>query len=143
MKLVIFHFCAISGCELLNRNMSDVVKPLIELFNSNSFTPADIIRVCAILDSNSFRVDGLGNRGLFALASMLNHDCGPNARVSFDRDAGLTLRYFESRTIFSNFEKSKPQSDHLAGWGKFYPKELSKLEGWRYPSALFWNCFLR
>ena len=90
----------------MNRNMSDVVKPLVELFNSNAFAPTDIIRVSAVLDSNSFRVDGLGNRGLYALGSMLNHDCRPNSRVSFDRDASLTLRYtFESSPICLAFDK--------------------------------------
>ena len=80
------------GCEVMNRNLVEVVKPLVELFGSNIFAPQDVIRVCGILDSNSFRVDGSGNRSLFALASMLNHDCAPNCRVVFDRNSRLTLR---------------------------------------------------
>ena len=79
-------------CEIMTRNMSDVVKPIVELFRSNCFTPTEILRVCGILDSNSFRIDGIGNRGLFGLASMVNHNCCPNSRVSFDRNANLTLR---------------------------------------------------
>lgn len=80
------------GCEVMNRNLVDVVKPLVELFHSKIFTPTEIVRVCAILDSNSFRIDGTGNRGLYSLASMINHDCDPNSRVSFDSNATLTLR---------------------------------------------------
>ena len=80
------------GCEVMNRNLVDVVKPLVDLFHSNIFTPTEIVRVCAILDSNSFRIDGNGNRALFSLASMINHDCDPNSRVSFDSNAVLTLR---------------------------------------------------
>ena len=52
----------------------------------------EVLRICGILDSNAFRLDGLnGIRGLFVLAAMLNHDCRPNCRVYFDRQQNLHL----------------------------------------------------
>ena len=35
----------------------------------------DILKICGILDSNSFRIDKYGSRGLFLATSMVNHDC--------------------------------------------------------------------
>ena len=53
---------------------------------------AEVLRICGILDSNAFKLDGLnGIRGLFVLAAMVNHDCRPNCRVYFDRQQNLHL----------------------------------------------------
>ena len=66
----------------------NVLKPLKNIFPNltNKFKDSEILHLCAKLDSNSFR-QGECSRALFAVASMLNHSCIPNARVLFD-DAG-------------------------------------------------------
>ena len=47
---------------------------------------------CGTLDSNAFKVDaGGGLRALYALASMINHDCAPNSRITFDSRRRLHL----------------------------------------------------
>ena len=52
----------------------------------------DVLRICGILDSNAFKLDGrAGVRGLFVSAAMVNHDCAPNCRVYFDRRQRLHL----------------------------------------------------
>ena len=52
----------------------------------------DILQICGILDSNSFRIDKHGSRGLFLATSMVNHDCQPTARVVFDQKGNVNLK---------------------------------------------------
>ena len=64
--------------------------------NTRSMFPgvegAEVLRICGILDSNAFKIDGLnGIRALFVQAAMVNHDCMPNCRVYFDREQNLHL----------------------------------------------------
>ena len=70
-----------------------VVGPLQALLGQD-WSEGEIIRCCGRLDSNAFRID-TGHRGglraVYATASKINHDCGPNSRVSFDSDKRLHL----------------------------------------------------
>ena len=95
-------------CPIMKNNKTGVfdvlkrcVPELLEDLNAE-----DILRICGILDANSFRIDKNGSRGLFlgksflsmlhnfneeretlilfAAMSMVNHSCLPNARVVFD-----------------------------------------------------------
>jgi hypothetical protein len=52
----------------MSRNLTEVARPLVRLFRSNAISPADVVRVCAILDANSFRIDGTGNRALGSIS---------------------------------------------------------------------------
>ena len=75
----------------------------------------EILRCCGYLDSNAFRVDsaGSGLRALYALASMINHDCAPNSRVSFDSKKRLHL--FAKRDIAAGEEISVTYCNPLLG----------------------------
>jgi len=47
----------------------------------------EVLGVCAVMDTNSFEVRrgaGVKLRGLYPLASLMNHDCVPNTRHVFD-----------------------------------------------------------
>jgi hypothetical protein len=52
----------------------------------------DIFKICGILDSNSFRIDRNGTRGLFLATAMINHDCLPNSRVVFDTSGNVSVK---------------------------------------------------
>ena len=69
----------------LEKYIDNVLNPLKNLFPSwmSKFSDDEVLKVCAKLDSNSFR-QGEYCRALFGVASMLNHSCVPNARVVFD-----------------------------------------------------------
>ena len=69
----------------LDNYRENVLNPLKKLFPSltSTFEDNDILKICAKLDSNSFR-QGERSRALFAVASMINHSCIPNARIFFD-----------------------------------------------------------
>ena len=69
-----------------------VLNPLKRVFPSitSNFKDNEILELCAKLDSNAFR-QGECCRALFAVASMLNHSCVPNARVVFDVDGNVKI----------------------------------------------------
>ncbi|CAB3385479.1 Hypothetical predicted protein [Cloeon dipterum] len=52
-------------------------------------TEDDILGVCGVMDTNAYEIrrnGGVKLRGLYPLASLMNHDCVPNTRHVFDRD---------------------------------------------------------
>ena len=82
------------NCPIMKRNKSSVwnilktfVPELVE-----DLTYEDIMKICGILDSNCFRIDKNGTRGLFLATSMLNHNCLPNARIVFDHKGEVGYR---------------------------------------------------
>ena len=84
------------------------------LGHEEDWSQEEILRCCGYLDSNAFRVDlGSGVRALYALASMLNHDCAPNGRVSFDSNKRLHL--FAKRDIARGEEISVTYCNPLLG----------------------------
>ncbi|XP_059479054.1 SET domain-containing protein SmydA-8-like [Neocloeon triangulifer] len=52
-------------------------------------TEDDVLGVCGVMDTNAFEIrrdGGVKLRGLYPLASMMNHDCVPNTRHVFDSE---------------------------------------------------------
>lgn len=81
-------------CPLMTSNKANVwnvLKTYLPAF-VDGLDLEDILRICGILDSNSFRIDKHGTRGLFLATSMVNHDCLPNARVVFDHSGEVVVK---------------------------------------------------
>ena len=78
----------------LSQTYKQKVVPAIKalLGSEEDWSQEEILRCCGTLDSNAFKVDaGSGLRALYALASMINHDCAPNSRITFDSRRRLHL----------------------------------------------------
>ena len=78
----------------LSQTYKQKVVPAIKalLGSEEDWSQEEILRCCGTLDSNAFKVDaGGGLRALYALASMINHDCAPNSRITFDSRRRLHL----------------------------------------------------
>ncbi|XP_071438993.1 SET domain-containing protein SmydA-8-like [Hetaerina americana] len=72
------------------RNVAKFIGDVLGLYG-DGFDDYTILKMCGILDTNSFEVKwnspGAGQtkaRGLFALTSMIAHDCRPNTRHTFE-----------------------------------------------------------
>lgn len=81
------------NCPLMEINKTDVWDILRHYLPelTDGLQIEDILKICGILDSNSFRIDKHGTRGLFLATSMLNHNCLPNARVIFTNNGSVSV----------------------------------------------------
>lgn len=81
-------------CPIMARNKSDVWDVLKHYAPDalDGLVLEDVRKICGILDSNSFRIDKNGSRGLFLATSMVNHDCLPNARVIFNTEGDVIVK---------------------------------------------------
>ena len=110
------HHCEDMRDSHVTQTYKQKVVPAIRalLGHEEDWSQEDILRCCGYLDSNAFRVDaGSGLRALYALASMINHDCTPNSRVSFDSKRRLHL--LAKRDIARGEEISVTYCNPLSG----------------------------
>ena len=77
-----------AGCQVLARNEAQAVPMLASRFG---WSPEEILMAAGRIDANAFRYTDNSSRAVFSLASMVNHDCNPNARVAFDKQGDLRL----------------------------------------------------
>ena len=109
------HHCKDIRDSEVERTYKQKVVPAIKaLLGHKDWSQEEILRCCGYLDSNAFKVDaGSGVRALYALASMINHDCVPNSRVSFDSKKRLHL--FANRDIARGEEITVTYCNPLLG----------------------------
>jgi len=81
-------------CPIMKRNKSAVWNVLHHYLPElvEGLSCEDVMKICGILDANSFRIDKYGTRSIFLATSMVNHDCLSNARYIFDDMGHVTLK---------------------------------------------------
>jgi len=115
--MLIFLRFALESLENHNKDNSSILSYLGTIFqlykDVRSISAEDVAKVSGILNANSFRIDGSGSRALFIMASMINHNCCPNARVVFDNNNCVTLK--AKRNIMAGEELTITYCCHLLG----------------------------
>ena len=100
-------------CSVLARVEATTVPMLASKFG---WLAGDILEAACRIDANAFRLEDGSSRAVFGLASMINHDCAPNARVEMV-DGGRRMRLLARRRIDLGQEVTITYCSPLMGTG--------------------------
>lgn len=110
------------NCPILQKQQAVVWMAVQELALVGDVSQDEIRQTCSIFDSNAFRIgESREVRALFALVSLVNHDCRPNTRIVFNAQFNgslltrRTIRSGEELTItyVSPLQNTKERRDKL------------------------------